>query len=73
MVCLPAMAWAQEPIRIGVYLPMTGGVASFGQMEWDGIQTAHSLKPKVLMGRKVELFLVDTKSDKSRPPMPSAD
>jgi len=63
LFCLPAMAWAQEPIRIGVYLPMTGGMASFGQMEWAGIQTAHSLKP-TLMGRKVELFLVDTKSDK---------
>ena len=63
LFCLPAMAWAQDAIRIGVYLPMTGGVASFGQMEWAGIQTAHSLKP-TLMGKKVELFLVDTKSDK---------
>jgi branched-chain amino acid transport system substrate-binding protein len=57
-VCL-----AQDTVRIGVYLPMTGGVASFGQMEWAGIQTANAMKPTVL-GRKVELFLVDTKSDK---------
>ena len=42
---------------------MTGGVASFGQMEWAGIQTAQAMKPTVL-GRKVELFLVDTRSDK---------
>lgn len=54
---------AQETVKIGVYLPMTGGVASFGQMEWAGIQTAQAMKPKVL-GKKVELFLVDTKSDK---------
>jgi branched-chain amino acid transport system substrate-binding protein len=54
---------AQETVRIGVYLPMTGGVASFGQMEWAGIQTANAMRPKVL-GKKVELFLVDTKSDK---------
>jgi branched-chain amino acid transport system substrate-binding protein len=54
---------AQDTIRIGVYLPMTGGVASFGQMEWTGIQTAQAMKPRVL-GKKVELFLVDTKSDK---------
>jgi branched-chain amino acid transport system substrate-binding protein len=53
----------QETIKIGVYLPMTGGVASFGQMEWAGMQTAQAMKPRVL-GKKVELFLVDTKSDK---------
>jgi branched-chain amino acid transport system substrate-binding protein len=57
-VCL-----AQDTVRIGVYLPMTGGVASFGQMEWAGIQTANAMKPTVL-GKKVELFLVDTRSDK---------
>ena len=58
-----AVAGAQDTVKIGVYLPMTGGVASFGQMEWAGIQTANGMKPTVL-GKKVELFLVDTKSDK---------
>jgi len=42
---------------------MTGPVAAYGQMEWAGIQTANKIMPKVL-GTKVELFLVDTKSDK---------
>jgi branched-chain amino acid transport system substrate-binding protein len=60
---LTSSVLAQETVRIGVYLPMTGGVASFGQMEWAGIQTANAMKPTVL-GRKVELFLVDTRSDK---------
>ena len=55
--------WPRTRLKIGVYLPMTGGVASFGQMEWAGIQTAQAMKPTVL-GRKVELFLVDTRSDK---------
>ncbi len=54
---------AQETIKIGVYLPMTGSVASYGQMEWNGIQVAHEMKPTVL-GKKIELVLVDTKSDK---------
>jgi branched-chain amino acid transport system substrate-binding protein len=54
---------ASDTIKIGVFLPMTGGVASYGQMEWAGIKTANELKPTVL-GKKVELFLVDEKSDK---------
>ncbi len=54
---------AKGTVRIGVYLPMTGPMADYGQMEWAGIQTANKLMPKVL-GTKVELFLVDTKSDK---------
>ena len=58
----PAFA-AKGTVRIGVYLPMTGPVAAYGQMEWAGIQTANKIMPKVL-GTKVELFLVDTKSDK---------
>ena len=53
---------AQEPIRIGVYLPMTGSAAVFGQMEWLGIQTAHDMTDEVL-GRKVKLVLKDSKSD----------
>jgi branched-chain amino acid transport system substrate-binding protein len=54
---------AKGTVKIGVYLPMTGPVAAYGQMEWAGVQTANKLMPKVL-GKKVELFLVDTKSDK---------
>jgi len=59
---LPAAA--VEPINIGVFLPMTGSVAAFGQMEWLGIQTAHSMMNKVL-GRKVKLVLEDSKSDQT--------
>ncbi len=50
-------------VEIGVFLPMTGGVASYGQMGWAGIKTANKLEPTVL-GKKVELILVDEKSDK---------
>jgi len=52
-----------EPVRIGMYLPMTGGVAAYGQMEHAGVLVANKMHPTVL-GRPVELFLVDTKSDK---------
>jgi branched-chain amino acid transport system substrate-binding protein len=57
-------AAAQEPINIGVFIPMTGSVAAFGQMEWLGIQTAHKMTDKVL-GRKVKLVLEDSKSDQT--------
>jgi branched-chain amino acid transport system substrate-binding protein len=55
-------AVGQEPINVGVFLPMTGSVAAFGQMEWLGIQTAHNMTDKVL-GRKIKLVLEDSKSD----------
>ena len=60
---IAASAIAAEPVKIGVYLPMTGPVAAYGQMGWSGITTAKKMVPTVL-GRPVELKLVDTKSDK---------
>ncbi len=57
------ISYAAQPIKIGVYLPMTGATAAFGQMTWAGIQIAHALEPEVL-GRPVKLILVDEKSDK---------
>ena len=58
--CLPAAA---QDISIGCYIPMTGSAAAMGQVAWKGIEIAHRLKPEVL-GKKVKLILVDTKSDK---------
>ncbi|HPC73153.1 MAG TPA: ABC transporter substrate-binding protein [Syntrophales bacterium] len=62
---LPGSVIAQDKdtVRIGCWLPMTGGVAAYGQMEYAGVQVAREMKPTVL-GKKVELFLADTKSDK---------
>jgi branched-chain amino acid transport system substrate-binding protein len=57
-----AFAEDKDTIKIGVYLPMTGGVAAYGKMEWAGIQTAKSMEPEVL-GKKIDLVLMDTKSD----------
>ena len=51
-----------DVIRIGVYLPMTGPMASQGQTEYTGIRIANSIKPEVL-GKKVELFLIDTAAE----------
>jgi branched-chain amino acid transport system substrate-binding protein len=54
---------AKKPILIGVYFPMTGPSAPYGQMGWQGLQLAHKQRPTVL-GRPVKLILVDNKSDK---------
>ncbi|MDD5450521.1 MAG: ABC transporter substrate-binding protein [Desulfovibrionales bacterium] len=59
----PSTTIAAEPIRIGVYLPMTGPAAVYGQVAWKGLQMVHKDRPTVL-GRPVQLILVDDKSDK---------
>lgn len=51
---LPGSVIAQDKdtVRIGCWLPMTGGVAAYGQMEYAGVQVAREMKPTVL-GKKV--------------------
>lgn len=63
LTSLTAFAQSAEPIRIGVYEPMTGAMAAGGQMTWEGIALAHEMQPTVL-GRPIKLILVDNKSDK---------
>ncbi|WP_308621026.1 ABC transporter substrate-binding protein [uncultured Desulfovibrio sp.] len=53
----------KAPIKIGVYLPLTGQNAFGGQLELEGVRLAHKEMPEVL-GRPVELVVVDNKSDK---------
>jgi branched-chain amino acid transport system substrate-binding protein len=60
---ISGLGMAQDAVKIGAFLPMTGGVAAYGDMEWSGIQVAHDMEPTVL-GKKIDLVLVDTKSDK---------
>lgn len=60
---LAGASLAAENVKIGAYLPMTGAVAAYGQDAWKGIQMAREMNGRVL-GRKVDLVLVDTKSDK---------
>ena len=60
---LSGTALAADTIKIGVYLPLTGQMAFGGQLELEGVQMAYKEAPTVL-GKKVELFVVDNKSDK---------
>ena len=57
------IAAAAETVKIGVYLPITGGNAVGGQLELDGVNLAHKQYPEV-DGKKIELVVVDNKSDK---------
>ena len=52
-----------DTVRIGIFMPLTGANAYGGQLELEGLQMAHKEFPTVL-GKKVELFIVDNKSDK---------
>ncbi len=60
----PAADVLPDVIKIGVNETMTGWGAAYGDMTWKGIQLANKTKPEVL-GKKVELVLVDNKSEKS--------
>lgn len=53
-----------DTIKIGVFEPLTGANAAGGQLELDGIKLANQLYPEV-DGKKVELVVVDNKSDKA--------
>ena len=62
--CFAAAAMAaDDTVRIGVYLPLTGANAYGGELELEGLQMAAKEAPSIL-GKKVELFVVDNKTDK---------
>ncbi|MBR0257618.1 MAG: branched-chain amino acid ABC transporter substrate-binding protein, partial [Synergistaceae bacterium] len=48
-------------IKVGIFNCLTGQNAFGGQLELEGTQLAHELFPEIL-GRKVELVIVDNKS-----------
>ncbi|ABO51438.1 amino acid/amide ABC transporter substrate-binding protein, HAAT family [Desulforamulus reducens MI-1] len=54
---------ASDVIKIGVYEPLTGTNAAGGEMTVEGIKLANQLFPEV-NGKKVELVVVDNKSEK---------
>ena len=52
-----------DVIKIGVFQPLTGENGGGGSQELDGIKYANKVYSEVL-GKKVELVIVDNKSDK---------
>jgi branched-chain amino acid transport system substrate-binding protein len=62
---LPAHAQGEPPIKIGVPLPLTGGLAGAGsQLQW-GIEyaTKEANASGGIFGRKIELVIEDTKGE----------
>jgi branched-chain amino acid transport system substrate-binding protein len=58
-----AAAGGSDVIKIGVFEPLTGENGGGGLQELDGIKYANKMYPEVL-GKKIELVIVDNKSDK---------
>ena len=56
-------ATSSDVIKIGVFEPMTGANAAGGEMTVEGIELAHAKVGEVL-GKKVELVILDNKSEK---------
>lgn len=56
-------AVSSETIKIGIWEPLTGNLAAGGSQKMEGYELANEQRPTVL-GKKVELVVVDNKSDK---------
>ena len=63
VLLMTGLTFAADPIKIGIYEPMTGAMAAGGQQTVEGIELAHELKGEIL-GRPIEIVLVDNKSEK---------
>ncbi len=61
--CSGSSSSSDDVIKIGVFEPLTGANGAGGADEYDGIKLANKLFPEVL-GKKVQLVVVDNKSDK---------
>lgn len=64
LVIITASFAAENVVKIGVAFPMTGNIAAFGQMTYNGVKIAEMLYPNVL-GEKVDLVVADNRSDKT--------
>ena len=70
LVVVFAYVFAAEitEVKIGAGWEMTGPIAGFGQMSWDGVKLAMKLRPTVRIGGKdvpVKVVLLDNKGDKA--------
>lgn len=59
-----ASAVSAETIKIGVVLPISGAVGGFGELGKRGIDIAYKNQSTTKNGDKIELVLIDNKSDK---------
>ena len=60
MATLSAAAWAADPVRIGLVLPMSGPFASYGKQIEHGVKLYLATQGDTFGGRKVELIAKET-------------
>ena len=63
LALLSGIVIAKE-VKIGVVLPLTGGIAAFGETSKRGLDLAHEQNAKLSNGDTVKLVYVDDRSDK---------
>jgi len=63
LALISSIAIAKE-VKIGVVLPLTGGVAAFGETSKKGLDIAYEQKNKLSNGDTIKLIVVDDRSDK---------
>ncbi len=63
LIAVSSVALAADVVKIGIFEPMTGPMAVGGALGMQGYELAQDHRPTVL-GKTVELILVDNKSDK---------
>ena len=56
---LSVSAWAADPVKIGLVLPMSGPFAAYGKQIENGVKLYLSTKGDTFGGRKVELIVKD--------------
>lgn len=63
--CLaPIASNAQEKIKVGVVQPLTGGIGTYGQENYNAMKMAlEKINQKGVKGKKIELIVEDDKSD----------
>jgi len=59
LLALPSAAWAQEPVKIGLILPMTGQQASTGKQIKAAVDLYMKEHGDAVAGRKIEVILKD--------------
>ena len=75
-LCLGAVSYADNVIKIGVFEPSTGDSASGGKKEILGMQFANSETPTVIIGGeeyRVELVMADNGSSTDKAPSAASD
>jgi len=64
LLALCLMSVDAEEIKIGVIMPMSGALASYGQTTYEGVALARELQPTLKNGDTLKVVLVDNKGDK---------